>query len=145
MASKILLTMDDLETAVRVNAALEQAGHPTVMISSLDDARGAIRRETPELVILTGGVHEATARQLAQVARDSEISTLALLEATDQTAEEERDRRPVDVTEIAVKPVDPADVVHLAERLVARRQLQQRTGIVGESSPIQELLIKIEQ
>jgi DNA-binding NtrC family response regulator len=143
MAAKILLTMDDLETAVRVNAALEAAGHSTVMISSLDDARGAIRREAPELVILTGGVHEPPAQQLATMARDAEISTLALLESTDQSRAEQR--RPVDVTEIAVKPVNPAELLHLAERLVARRQLQQRTGIVGESSAIQELLIRIEQ
>jgi DNA-binding NtrC family response regulator len=144
MASKILLTMDDLETAVRVNAALESAGHPTAMISSLDDARGAIRREAPELVILTGAIYEATARQLAAFARDAEISTLALLEPTDQNRAE-RERRPVDVTEVAPKPVNPAELVHLAERLVARRQLQQRTGIVGESAAIQELLIRIEQ
>ncbi len=144
MASKILLTMDDLETAVRVNAALESAGHPTAMISSLDDARGALRREAPELVILTGAIYEPPARQLALLARDQEISTLALLEPTDQNGTE-RERRPVDVTEVAVKPVNPAELVHLAERLVARRQLQQRTGIVGESAAIQELLIRIEQ
>ncbi len=144
MASKILLTMDDLETAVRVNAALEAAGHTTAMISSLDDARGSIRREAPELVVLTGAVYEPPARQLAAMARDAEISTLALLEPTDSNRAE-RERRPVDVTEIAVKPVNPAELVHLAERLVARRQLQQRTGIVGESAAIQELLIKIEQ
>lgn len=143
MASKILLTMDDLETAVRVNAALEAAGHATAMISSLDDARGAIRREAPELVILTGAVHEPPARQLAAYARDAEISTLALLEPTDQSRAEP-ERRP-DVTEVGVKPVNPAELVHLAERLVARRQLQQRTGIIGESAAIQELLIRIEQ
>ncbi|MDX2121721.1 MAG: sigma-54 dependent transcriptional regulator [Gemmatimonadota bacterium] len=136
--------MDDLETAVRVNAALEAAGHATVMVSSLDEARQALRRETAELVVLTGAVYEVPNRQLAALARDAEISTLALLEATDQHAAE-RDARPVDVTEIGVKPVNPADVLHLAERLIARRALQQRTGIIGESAPIQELLVKVEQ
>ncbi|MBP6670897.1 MAG: hypothetical protein KA180_15690, partial [Gemmatimonadales bacterium] len=144
MASQILLTMDDLETAVRVNAALEAAGHATAMVSSLDDARQVLRRVAPELVVLTGAVYEAMARQLAALARDAEISTLALLEATDQHATD-RDTRAVDVTEIAVKPVNPAEVVHLAERLIARRALQQRTGIIGESAPIQELLVKVEQ
>ncbi|MBL8979269.1 MAG: sigma-54-dependent Fis family transcriptional regulator [Gemmatimonadetes bacterium] len=144
MPSRILLTMDDLETAVRVNAALEAAGHATVMVSSLDEARQALRRETAELVVLTGAVYEAPNRQLAALARDAEISTLALLEATDLHAAE-RDARPVDVTEIGVKPVNPADVLHLAERLIARRALQQRTGIIGESAPIQELLVKVEQ
>ncbi len=144
MASKILLTMDDLETAVRVNAALEAAGHATAMVSSLDDARQVLRREAPELVVLTGAVYDPPAMQLAALARDAEISTLALLEPTDQHAAE-RDARPVDVTEVAAKPVNPAELVHLAERLIARRALQQRTGIVGESGPIQELLVKLEQ
>ena len=144
MASQILLTMDDLEAAVRVNAALEAAGHATAMVSSLDDARQVMRRVAPELVVITGAVYEPMARQLAALARDAEISTLALLEATDQHATD-RDTRAVDVTEIAVKPVNPAEVVHLAERLVARRALQQRTGIIGESAPIQELLVKVEQ
>jgi DNA-binding NtrC family response regulator len=143
MDSKILLTMDDLETAVRLNAALEAAGHATVMLSSLDDARGAVRRESPDLVILTGAVYEAPSRHLAALARDREISTLALLESTDRRGDDRP--QPLDVTEILIKPVPPADVVDLAARLIARRALQDRTGIVGESSAIQELLIKIEQ
>jgi DNA-binding NtrC family response regulator len=144
MASKILLTMDDLETAVRVNAALETAGHRTTMVSSLDDARQVLRREAPDLVVLTGALYEPPARQLATMARDAEISTLALLEPTDQHAVD-RDGNAVDATEIAVKPVNPSEVAHLSERLLARRALQQRTGIFGESAAIQELLVKIEQ
>ena len=62
MPSQILITMDDLETAVPLNAALEAAGFSTAMFSSLDDARGAVRRENPDLVILTGAVHEPPAR-----------------------------------------------------------------------------------
>jgi DNA-binding response OmpR family regulator len=69
MPSQILITMDDLETAVPLNAALEAAGYSTSMFSSLDDARGAVRRENPDLVILTGAVHEPHATQLAALAR----------------------------------------------------------------------------
>ncbi len=144
MASKILLTMDDLETAVRVNAALESAGHTTAMVSTLDDAAQTFRRVSPDLVIVTGAVYDPPARQLAAMARDAEVSTLALLEQTDPHAAE-RDRDAVDVTEIGIKPVNPAEVVDLASRLIARRALQQHTGIVGESAAIQELLVKIEQ
>jgi DNA-binding NtrC family response regulator len=142
MASQILITMDDLETAVRINAALESAGHSTAMVSSMDDARGAVRRENPELVILTGAVHEAPARQLAALARDSEISTLALLEPTDSERHERVAR--LGVTEIIGKPVVPDDVVATVRRLVDRRHLQQRTGIIGESASVQEVLVKIE-
>ncbi|HWA16820.1 MAG TPA: sigma 54-interacting transcriptional regulator, partial [Gemmatimonadales bacterium] len=144
MPSKVLLTMDDLETAVRINAALEGAGYRTVMVSTHDDARGALRRETPDLVILTGAVHEPPVRQLAAQARDAEITTVALLEATDPVGAE-REQTVVDVTELVIKPVVPSEMVHLVERLIERRRLQQRTGIIGESAAIQELLVRIEQ
>jgi DNA-binding NtrC family response regulator len=143
MASQILITMDDLETAVRLNAALEAANFSTTMFSSLDDARGTVRREHPDLVILTGAVHEAPAQQLASLAHDAEISTLALLEPTDSERTERVER--LHATEVMVKPVSPDDAVATARRLLERRRLQERTGIVGESSPIQEVLVKIEQ
>src|ERR1041384_1660178 len=81
--SSILLTMADLETAVPLNAALESAGFTTTMVSPLDDAPGALRREHPDLLILTGAVHEPSAGQLARLAREHEVDTLGLLEATD--------------------------------------------------------------
>jgi DNA-binding NtrC family response regulator len=144
MTSRVLLTMDDLEVAVRTNAALEAAGYATTMVSSLDDARGALRRANPDLVVLTGAVYEPPARHLAQMAHDAEISILALLEATDSAGPGVRDEH-LHATALLSKPANPEEVVQTVGRLVARRQLQLRTGIAGESPAIQELLVKIEQ
>jgi DNA-binding NtrC family response regulator len=143
MASQILITMDDLETAVRLNAAFEAAGLSTAMFSSLDDARGSVRREHPDAIVLTGAVHEPPALQLAALARDAGISTLALLEPTDSERGERVGR--LGVTEVMTKPVVPDDVVATVRRLMDRRHLQERTGIIGEAAPIQEVLVKIEQ
>jgi len=140
----ILLTTDDLEIAVPVNAALEGTGHVTHLVAPVDDARIAFRRAQPDLVLLSGNVYEAAAVALAALARDHEVSTLALLEATDQTDRLERAAK-FGVTETLVKPVRADDVVATVERLLERRALQLRTGIIGESAPIQEVLIKIEQ
>src|SRR5919107_643369 len=139
MSSQILIAMDDLETAVRLNAAFEAAGFSTAMFSSLDDARGSVRRESPELVILTGAVHEPHVQQLAALAHDAEISTLALLEPTDSERAERVGR--LRATEVMTKPVSPDDTVATARRLIDRRHLQERTGIVGESDSIQEVLV----
>ncbi len=135
--------MDDLETAVPLNAALEGSGFSTAMLSSLDDARGAVRRENPDLVVLTGAVHDPHAVQLAALARDAEISTLALLEPTDSERAERVGR--LGVTETMMKPARPDEIVETARRLIERRRFQERTGIIGESPAIQEVLVKIEQ
>ncbi|MGH7561622.1 MAG: sigma 54-interacting transcriptional regulator [Gemmatimonadales bacterium] len=143
MPSQILLTLADLETAVPLNAALEAAGFTTALVSPLDDAPAALRREHPDLLILSGAVHEPSALGPARLARESEVYTLALLEPTDSGRGERVQR--LGVTEVLVKPARPDDVVALARRLVERRRLQQHTGIAGQSAAVHEVLVKIEQ
>jgi DNA-binding NtrC family response regulator len=141
--AEIVITLADLETAVPLNAALEQAGFATALVSAVDDARAAVRREHPDLVILTGAVHEAPALDLVAYARDLEIFSLALLEPTDSDRAERLER--LGATEVMSKPASTVEVVALVRRLVDRRRLQQRIGIIGQSSAIHEVLVKIEQ
>ena len=124
MAAQILLTMADLETAVPLNAALETAGFATTMVSAMDDVRAVFRREGPELLILTGAVHESPAVALVAMAREAEVSTLALIEPTDSERAERVGR--LGVTAVMTKPIVTDDVVSVAGRLVQRRRLQQR-------------------
>src|SRR5216117_4120980 len=150
MADRVLITTDDLEQAVRVNASLEQAGFDTAMVSSLDDVRAAVRgteqgarSREPDAIVLSGGLHESTAQRLLAAAREHAVSTLGLVEATDD--DPSRIGRELGLTGWLVKPVDPGEVTATVRRLVERRRLQQRTGILGESAAIQEVLVKIEQ
>jgi len=143
MPDRILITLDDLETAVPLNAAFEAGGFLTSMLSGVDDARATVRRERPDLIVITGAVYERPAQQLAAYAREHEISTLALLESTDPEHAEKAGRPRV--TEVMAKPVRPGEVVAFARRLIERRRLQERTGIVGESAAIQEVLVRTEQ
>jgi len=145
MADRILVTTDDLEHAVRINAQLEAAGFDTAMVSSFDDVRQAVRGRAlpPDCIILTGGLHETPAQQLLTSARDHAISTLGLVESTEQ--DPKGLARELGLTAWLAKPADPQEVVNTTRRLIERRKLQQRTGILGESAPIQEVLVKIEQ
>jgi DNA-binding NtrC family response regulator len=148
MADRVLITTDDLESAVRINANLEQAGFDTAMVSSLDDVRSAVRgpkteNREPEAIVLTGGLHESTAQRLLAAARDHAVSTLGLVEPADD--DPSQIGRALGLTAWLVKPVDPSEVTATVRRLIERRRLQQRTGILGESAPIQEVLVKIEQ
>ncbi len=143
MTDRVLLTMDDLETAVQSNAAFEAAGYHTTLVSSQDDTRAVFRDANPDIVILTGALHEHRAETLVAMARDGSISTLGLIEQANPDPRQLAQQR--GLTAWMVKPVDPRDVVAVAGRLIGRRRLQEHTGILGDSPAIQEVLVKIEQ
>ncbi len=143
MADTILLTMDDLETAVRVNATFEADGDKTVLVSAMDDIPAAVTGANPDIIILTGALHERPARELIRLARGRSISTLGLLEETEPDAR--KIALELGLTGWLVKPVDGQHVMATARRLMERRRLQERTGILGESPAVQEMLVKIEQ
>src|SRR5213080_2309668 len=145
MADRVLITTDDLEHAVRVNAHLETAGFQTTLASSFDDVRRVVGTgaATPDCIVLTGALHESSAAQLLRIAHDRSISTLGLVEQTEP--DPKALARELGLTAYLEKPADPAEVAATVRRLIERRKLQQRTGIIGESPAIQEVLVKIEQ
>src|SRR5881409_1508319 len=144
MPDRILITTDDLEHAVRINAGVEAAGFRTTLAHTLDEARQALRRDpAPDCIVVTGGLHESGAAQLLTLARDRAISTLGLVEGTEPDAKGLARR--LGLTAYLSNPIDPGEVTATVRRLIERRKLQQRTGIIGESPAIQEVLVKIEQ
>src|SRR5881397_2818266 len=145
MADSVLITTDDLEHAVRINAQLETAGFHTALVSSFDDVRRAVGTgdATPDCIVLTGALHESSAAQLLRIAHDRSISTLGLVEQTEP--DPKALARELGLTAWLAKPADPAEVTATVRRLIERRKLQLRTGILGESPAIQEVLVKIEQ
>jgi hypothetical protein len=81
MADRVFITTDDLEHAVRVNAALEQAGLNTVRSRRWTTSNNRCASGQPEAIILTGGLHESTAQRLLAAAHDHAVSTLGLVES----------------------------------------------------------------
>ncbi len=143
MAARVLITMEDLEAAVRANAAFEAAGFKTTMVSALDDLRSAVRRTDPDLMVLTGGLRETgMARTLAEVA-EARLATLGLAEPTD--ADTADLTRRLGLSGVLLKPVPADEVVAAGRRLIERKKLQLRTGILGEDPGIREVLSRIEQ
>src|SRR3989442_901149 len=109
MPDRILITTDDLEHAVRINAGVEAAGFHTTLAHTLDEARQALRRDPPhDCVVVTGGLHESGAAQLLTLARDRSVSTLGLVEDTEPDAKGLARR--LGLTGYLEKPADPAEV-----------------------------------
>src|SRR2546427_5951066 len=115
MADRVLITTDDLEHAVRINAQLETAGFQTTLASSFDDVRRVVVDAAPDCIVLTGGLHEASAAQLLRIAHDRTISTLGLVEPTEPDPQELGRR--LGLTAVLAKPADPVEVAATVRRL----------------------------
>ena len=113
---------------------------PSAVAVTADEARAAIRRERPDLLVITGAVHEPSIAALAATRAITRVAVLVLLEPGDR----ERGER-LGATEIVTKPLATDDLVATVRRMVERHALQRRTGIFGDSPPVHEVLVKIEQ
>ncbi len=141
---KVLITLTDVEPAVRVNALLERDGAvETAVVSPMDDVRAAIRRERPDLVVLTGGVLDPQQVALVGELQWDVIAVVGFADVSDP--EVEARARVIGYSELVPKPVVPEDVVALLKRLLDRHALSQATGLVGESEAVREVLVKIGQ
>ncbi|HEY1952740.1 MAG TPA: sigma-54 dependent transcriptional regulator [Gemmatimonadaceae bacterium] len=140
---KVLITLNDVEPAVRLNALLETAGTQTAVVSPLDDLRGEIKRFKPDLVVLTGNLRDSST---LQIVRDQLWNGTAVLGLADIEDPELRESlRAIGFTDIFTKPIS-ADELYLAvRRVLDRRRLTELTGLIGQSEAISEVLLKIEQ
>src|SRR5688500_18465856 len=140
---RVLITLTDLEPAVRLNAALESEGVVTELVSPMDDLRAAIRANRPDVIVLTGNLADPANVQLArqQLWEGSAVVGLADI---DEPSLRER-LRAAGYAEVYVKPVNIGDVADGVRRILERRRLQAQTGLIGESGAIRVVLVKIEQ
>ena len=86
---KVLITLADVEPAVRLNAVLETAGVSTAVVSPLDDLRGEIKRFKPDLIVLTGNLGDAGN---IQIVRDQLWNGTAVIGLADVEAPQLRER-----------------------------------------------------
>jgi DNA-binding NtrC family response regulator len=140
---KVLITLADVEPAVRLNALLEGAGTTTAVVSPLDDLRGEIKRFKPDLIVLTGNLGDPGN---LQIVRDQLWNGTAVIGLADVEDPELRERlRTIGFTDIYTKPIT-ADELYLAvRRVLDRKRLTELTGLIGQSEPIAQVLLKVEQ
>ena len=128
---KVLITLTDVEPAVRLNALLEGAGTQTAVVSPLDDLRGEIKRFKPDLIVLTGALGDPNNLQLV---RDQLWNGTAVVGLADVEDPELRERlRMIGMVDVYTKPIS-ADELYLAVRAVMdRKRLTEATGLIGQS------------
>ncbi len=142
-APNVLITMADLEPAVRVNAALQAEGIGTVLVPPVDDVRSAIRREHPDVVVFTGGLLDAPQVALVRALLWEGVPAVALTDVADPQMQARL--RDAGYAALYPKPVIPEEVAAEVHRLLDRRQLALQTGLYGESAAIRQVLVQVEQ
>jgi DNA-binding NtrC family response regulator len=141
--STVLITLHDVEPAVRLNARLEADGHTTALVSPLDDIRAEIRRAKPDLIVISGELHDAANVGLLREQLWAGIPVVGLTDSDDPA--QINGLYALGFVDLFVKPIVVDDVADSLERLLERHALQEATGLIGESEPLREVMVKVEQ
>jgi DNA-binding NtrC family response regulator len=140
---KVLLTLNDVEPAVRLNAALEAEGTETAVVSPLDDMRSTLKREKPDAIVFSGDLVDPATVALVKEQLWQGVACIGLADVVDP---EHIDRlRLVGYSDVYPKPVKIPEVLAGIRGILERRRLQQLTGLMGESEAMREVMVQIEQ
>ena len=141
---KVLVTLQDVEPAVRVNAMLEAEGIETEVVSPLDDIRAAIRRERPDIIVFSGDLTDPASIAIVKEQLWEGAASVGLADLRDADHLERLRRE--GYVELYPKPLaDYAEVVAGLKRILERRRLQSISGLIGESDAIREVMVQVEQ
>ncbi len=140
---KVLVTLQDVEPAVRINALLEQEGIKTDVVSPLDDIRGAIKREKPDLILFTGELTDPATVAIVKEQLWEGAPVVGLSDNLDSALVERL--RTIGFIEVFAKPVNLDEVLGGIRRILERRRLQRLTGLIGESEAMREIMVQVEQ
>ena len=138
----VLITLHDVEPAVRLGAELERQGIKTEMVSPLDDMPGTVKRVKPDLIVVTGDLSDPYTLAIVRQQQWDGAVVIGLAESDDE--EKNQRSRTEGYSELHVKPVPPSDLAISVKLALERRELQRETGLIGESEALREVLVKIE-
>jgi DNA-binding NtrC family response regulator len=140
---KVLLTLQDVEPAVRVNGLLERQGVDTALVSPLDDIRAALRREKPDIIVFSADLGDAATLAIVKEQLWEGAAAVGLADVGEPA---HMDRlRAAGFVDLYPKPVNPEEVVGGLHRILERRRLQRLTGLIGESDGMREVMVQVEQ
>src|SRR5258706_14571978 len=125
----VVITLNDVEPAVRLNALLERDGVRTAVVSPLDDIRGVLKKERPDAIVFTGDLNEPATLALM---RDQVWQGVASIGLTDVNEPANLERlRSAGFVEVYPKPVDVQEGDGRVERVLGRPRPQAEAGLIG--------------
>ena len=139
----VLITLTDVEPAVRLGKLLEEEQLETEMVSPLDDFRSALRRAKPSVVVMTGGLLDPHNMQRVRELLWDEVAVIGFADVRDPSTDEKL--KSAGYVEIFSKPVVLDEVVETIKQLLHRQEMSKVTGLIGESEAIREVVVQVEQ
>jgi DNA-binding NtrC family response regulator len=139
----VLITLTDVEPAVRLNALLERQGVVTTVVSPMDDVGAALKKAKPRVIVLTGALMDAGNLALVREQLWAGAAVVGLADIGDPAMELRL--KSVGFSEVLTKPVNAEEVAAVVKRLIERQRVADLTGLHGESAPVRELLVRLDQ
>lgn len=139
----VLITLTDVEPAVRLGKVLEREGLETEMVSPLDDFRSALRRARPTVVVMTGGLLDPHNLQLVRELLWDDVAVIGFADVRDPGIDEKLVS--AGYVEVFSKPVVIEEVAGSVKHVLRRQELSHETGLIGESEAIRQVLVQVEQ
>src|SRR5690242_15848776 len=127
-AATVLITLADVEPAVRLNAQLEAAGISTTVVSPLDDLRAEAQRTRPEVIVLTGNIADPAALAVVREQLWEGTAVVGLADVADPHLIERL--RVMGFVDVYPKPISAHDLFDAVRRVLERQRLAETTGLV---------------
>ncbi len=139
----VLITLADVEPAVRLNALLEADGIKTAMVSPLDDLPSEVRKAKPEVIVFTGSLLDPQTLAIAREQMWGGAAVLGLADIGDPQLDQKL--RVVGFADVLTKPVTAEALRQSVEVLLERARITRETGLWGESEAVRQVLEAIRQ
>ncbi|MFM8909977.1 MAG: sigma-54-dependent transcriptional regulator, partial [Gemmatimonadota bacterium] len=139
----VLITLTDVEPAVRLNALLEADGIETTMVSPLDDLPSEIRRAKPDVIVFTGNLLDAQTMSLVRDQLWGGAAVIGLSDVGDEGLEQRL--KSLGFSDVLVKPVTPEALCVSVGELLERQRVTRETGLFGESEAVRQVLVQVAQ
>jgi len=139
----VLITLADVEPAVRLNALLEAAGIKTHVVSPLDDLRREVERAHPDVIVFTGSLLDPQTLSLVRQQLWGGASVIGLSDVGDPALEHRL--KALGFAEVLPKPVTPEALRQTVVELLDRQRVTAETGLWGESEAVREVIVAVRQ
>src|SRR5690242_13699775 len=105
--------------------------------------RATIKREKPDIIVFSGDLADPASIALVKEQLWDGAASIGLAEVAD--ADHLERLRNAGYVELYAKPVSYPEVLAGLKRILERRRLQRLTGLIGESDPVREVMVQVEQ